>query len=72
MERISIALLLNKKIQHNMLGELARLEMGTIIKRESGASEAFSEVMKTNNCFGLCVLTRNTCFYLACASSTGV
>ena len=43
-----------------------------IIKRASGACEAFSLVMKTNNCLRLSVLTRNTCLYLADVSSSGV
>ena len=48
--------------------------MGTIflvIKRASRASEAFSLVMKTNNCLRLCVLTR-MCLHLAYTSSPGM
>ena len=45
--------------------------MGTIllVKR---ASEAFSLVMKTNNCLRLRVLTRNMCLHLAYVFSPGV
>ena len=41
-------------------------ELFIIIKRvsgASGASEAFSLVMKTNNCLRLCALTRNACLH---------
>ena len=45
---------------------------GHIIKQASGASEAFSLVMKTNNCLRLRVLTRNMCLNLAYVSSPGI
>ena len=43
-----------------------------IIKRASGASEAFCPVMKTNNCLRIRVLTMSACLHLAYASSSGV
>ena len=54
--------------------ELALHHMGTIFlfKRASGASEAFSLVMKTHNCLRLLVLARNKCLHVAYMSSTGV
>ena len=43
-----------------------------IFKRARGASEAFSLVMKTNNCLRIHVLTRNACLHQECVSSPGV
>ena len=42
-----------------------------IVNRASGASEAFSLVMKSNNSFGIRVLTRNACLHLAYVSPLG-
>ena len=44
--------------------------MGTIFFSKR-ASEAFSVVMKTNNCLRLRVLTRNACLHLSYVSSPG-
>ena len=52
------------------IAQLANLSH-LIIKRASGASEAFSLVMKTN-CLRLRILTRNACLHLAYVSSPGV
>ena len=46
--------------------------MHLFVKRASGASEAFSLVLKTNNCLRLRVLTRNVCLHPAYVSSPGV
>ena len=43
-----------------------------IIKRASGASKAFSLVMKTNNYLRLRVFSRNACLHLAYVSIAGV
>ena len=53
--------------------DLARPVMGTIflVKHASGESEAFSLVMKSNNCLRLCVLTRNACLHQAYVSPLG-
>ena len=42
-----------------------------LIKRASGASKAFSPVMKSNNCLRIRVLTRNACLHLAYVSPLG-
>ena len=41
------------------------------LKRASGASEVFSLVMKSKNCLGIHVFTRNACLHLAYVSPLG-
>ena len=63
----------NKSLVFSVItpAELFHFSEFVFVKRASGVSEAFSLVMKSNNCLRIRVLTRNACLYLAYVSPLG-